>query len=156
MNDFGLARSAEDVKKGGRTDSGGPLKSMSPESLNTGTYSEKSDVWMFGVTLYELFEGQEPYASLTPAKTAQHVITNGNTLKVSWSLRLRFELSLSLYLILLLSSLCHSFLNDPACSSFLSFFLSFFLCSRCLLIYRKIFSRCSLLVCRQSLKNGQV
>jgi serine/threonine protein kinase len=39
----------------------GPLKWMPPESIRDRAYSEKSDVWAFGVTVYELVTRHEPF-----------------------------------------------------------------------------------------------
>jgi len=39
----------------------GPLKWMAPECLKLRQYSEKSDVWSFGVTCWEIINQEEPY-----------------------------------------------------------------------------------------------
>lgn len=39
-----------------------PLKWYAPESYNYGTFSHASDVWSFGVTLWEMYTyGKQPY-----------------------------------------------------------------------------------------------
>ena len=41
-----------------------PFKWMAPEALRFRVYSSKSDVWAYGVTLWELYEyGTIPYPS---------------------------------------------------------------------------------------------
>jgi len=46
-----------------------PIRWMAPESLMHGKFSKKSDVWMFGVTMWEVITScvQQPYASLEHA-----------------------------------------------------------------------------------------
>ena len=61
--DFGLSRQLRDegdyyTSKGGKI----PLKWSSPEAIFYKRYSEKSDVWSFGMTLYEIWSiGEKPW-----------------------------------------------------------------------------------------------
>ncbi|XP_004712947.1 non-receptor tyrosine-protein kinase TNK1 [Echinops telfairi] len=67
--DFGLVRPLGGAR--GRYVMGGPrlipYAWCAPESLRQGAFSSASDVWMFGVTLWEMFSGgEEPWAGLPP------------------------------------------------------------------------------------------
>lgn len=43
-----------------------PVRWLSPESIQEERYTEKTDVWSFGVTVWEVFSGGDrPYASFT-------------------------------------------------------------------------------------------
>ncbi len=59
--DFGLARTkgATHITKTGSTI--GTTAYMSPEQLEGGDVDERSDIWSFGVVLYELFAGELPF-----------------------------------------------------------------------------------------------
>jgi len=72
--DFGMSRVLIDTSNYGKTRSEtGPLKWMPPESLTAQKYSEKSDVWSFGVTCWEILARQEPFADLDPLSAAFQV-----------------------------------------------------------------------------------
>jgi serine/threonine protein kinase len=43
---------------------------MAPESLTNLTYSEKSDVWSFGITVWEIVTRGEPYPDYSAVQVA--------------------------------------------------------------------------------------
>jgi Protein tyrosine and serine/threonine kinase len=52
----------------------GPIRWMSPESLEKRQYSEKSDVWMFGATLVELIGRCEPHSEISGLEVGTRTI----------------------------------------------------------------------------------
>ncbi|KAK3874869.1 hypothetical protein Pcinc_020189 [Petrolisthes cinctipes] len=75
--DFGLARFIKDDFYLRRSNVKFPVKWTSPESLVHNIYTSKSDVWSFGILLYELFtHGGSPYTGLSN-KEARHSIQDG-------------------------------------------------------------------------------
>lgn len=51
-----------------------PLKWTAPETLDSGKYTYLSDVWSFGVLMWEIFSsGQTPYPGLTNKETVEQV-----------------------------------------------------------------------------------
>ena len=64
--DFGMSRALQDadyyVAHGGKI----PVKWTAPEALNYKKYSTASDVWSFGVVLFEIWTlGRNPYHQMT-------------------------------------------------------------------------------------------
>lgn len=72
--DFGLARYVLDDEY---TSSGGtkfPIKWAPPEVLGYTRFSSKSDVWAYGVLMWEIFTcGKMPYGRATNAEVVEHV-----------------------------------------------------------------------------------
>ena len=51
-----------------------PVRWMAPESLFDGIFTMQTDVWAFGVTLWEIFTfGQIPYPTLTNMEVLEAV-----------------------------------------------------------------------------------
>ncbi|KAL6046695.1 Tyrosine-protein kinase abl1 [Balamuthia mandrillaris] len=77
ISDFGLSRLKRDTETDEQTTRSevGPLKWMAPESISQQTYSQKSDVWSYGVVLWEIVNfGEEPYADLSLVQAAIAVV----------------------------------------------------------------------------------
>ncbi|KAM3876996.1 tyrosine-protein kinase Fes/Fps [Diretmus argenteus] len=75
ISDFGMSREEED---GVYSATGGlkqiPVKWTAPESLNYGRYTTESDVWSFGILLWETFScGLSPYPCMNNQQTRDEV-----------------------------------------------------------------------------------
>ncbi|XP_059836635.1 tyrosine-protein kinase Srms-like isoform X2 [Hypanus sabinus] len=72
--DFGLMRLIRDDVYNIRAETKLPIKWTAPEAANYQRYSVKSDVWAFGVLLYEIVTyGSDPYERMTNQETVEKV-----------------------------------------------------------------------------------
>ncbi|XP_041356421.1 tyrosine-protein kinase SRK2-like [Gigantopelta aegis] len=73
--DFGLAKViSEDAKQTVRGEMKFPVKWTAPEAAHKNEFSIKSDVWSFGVLMYEMITfGRVPYAGMRNAEVMQNV-----------------------------------------------------------------------------------
>ncbi|KAG2490397.1 hypothetical protein HYH03_011197 [Edaphochlamys debaryana] len=78
VSDFGLSFRLEDPEATHATKGQlGSITHMAPEVLVQGRVSKASDVYSFGILLYELYTGQQAYWDVPPPMLAYHVATTG-------------------------------------------------------------------------------
>ncbi|XP_064098725.1 mitogen-activated protein kinase kinase kinase 21-like [Macrobrachium nipponense] len=73
ITDFGLAR---EVSKTTRMSAAGTYAWMAPEVIKTSTFSKASDIWSYGVVLWELLTGEIPYKGIDALAIAYGVAMN--------------------------------------------------------------------------------
>ncbi|KAK3749501.1 hypothetical protein QZH41_013481, partial [Actinostola sp. cb2023] len=79
ITDFGLAR---EIAHTTRMSAAGTYAWMAPEVIRTSTFSFASDVWSYGVLLWELLTGQVPYRDVEALAVAYGVAMNSLTLPI--------------------------------------------------------------------------
>jgi len=62
--DLGMSRLLVEGYEGQTVTDVGPVRWMAPESLKYNIYSRKSDVWMFGIVVYEIVARSEPHPDI--------------------------------------------------------------------------------------------
>lgn len=80
ISDFGLSRALNAGHEYYMALQGGkwPLKWYAPESYNYGNFNHKSDVWSFGVTIWEMFSfGANPYGDMKGTDATKLIDSGG-------------------------------------------------------------------------------
>ncbi|KAL6060148.1 TK protein kinase [Balamuthia mandrillaris] len=82
VSDFGLAKKGldDEAESSGSSKELGPLKWMAPECFTDRQYSEKTDVWSYGVCLWEMLsKGAEPHPELSPQEAVLALVEEGTS-----------------------------------------------------------------------------
>ncbi|KAL7742725.1 hypothetical protein ACLKA6_013066 [Drosophila palustris] len=79
ITDFGLAREMYNTQF---MSAAGTYAWMPPEVISRSMYSKSSDVWSYGVLLWELITGETPYKGFDPLSVAYGVAVNTLTLPI--------------------------------------------------------------------------
>ena len=84
VTDFGLSRFVGDAEYGNTATNAGPVRWMAPEAIKKQVFSKKSDVWSFGVLVWEVVtNGDLPYSEYQAIPAlAVAIATNKAKLKI--------------------------------------------------------------------------
>jgi predicted Ser/Thr protein kinase len=81
ISDFGMSRVLQQDEE--RTlNTFGPIRWMASESIRQQIYSKKSDVWMFGILVFEIVAQCEPHTTIDPNEIAIFIRDRGLTPKI--------------------------------------------------------------------------
>ncbi|EFP05572.1 CRE-MLK-1 protein [Caenorhabditis remanei] len=78
ITDFGVTRKM--TADANRFSTAGTYAWLAPEAFRDGAWSESSDVWSYGVVLWELLSREDPYQGQIPATIAFQIVMRGQSL----------------------------------------------------------------------------
>jgi len=79
ISDFGMSRILEKADEGKSNSNVGPVCWLAPESISSRNYSKKSDVWTFGIVIYEIVAQCEPHKDKNVFDVGVQIRDNGLT-----------------------------------------------------------------------------
>jgi serine/threonine protein kinase len=83
VSDLGMARLKKEEDAGKTTSTVGPLKWMAPESFLQNEYSIKTDVWSFGVVMWEIATRLDPWPGFFCSLFGIHLFIGISAVQVS-------------------------------------------------------------------------
>jgi len=83
IGDFGMSRVVDSAESGSTMNNLGPVAWMSPESLKNSSYSKKSDVWSFGICVWECATQDYPHKGINLIDLALKIRETGTTPPIS-------------------------------------------------------------------------
>lgn len=87
ITDFGLSRITDQFTNAytQRTEGKIPIKWYAPESIEHLKFTSKSDVWSYGVTLWEMFTyGEQPYGNMSGSDVYVYIQSNNRLHRPSY------------------------------------------------------------------------
>lgn len=81
ISDFGMSDNKDEIKD--ETLEKVPIKWLAPETMQEKVYTHKTDIWTFGVLVWEIYsDGAEPYPGLTKIQTRAKIVVNDYRMKM--------------------------------------------------------------------------
>jgi len=81
ISDFGMSRILKETE--GKTYNNiGPIRWMAPESIGQHKYSKQSDVWTFGIVVWEIVRQSEPHVDVDPVDVGALIRDRGLAPKI--------------------------------------------------------------------------
>lgn len=74
--DFGLSKTTSNWRSRWMKEAGGTRLYMSPEQLRKKSLDARSDIFSFGITMFELFTGRHPCAGATPREIQRQILSS--------------------------------------------------------------------------------
>ncbi|MGB6745811.1 MAG: serine/threonine-protein kinase, partial [Terracidiphilus sp.] len=85
LMDFGIAKSTTDLNLTRPGTTMGSIYYMSPEQVRGGTVDGRTDIYSFGVTLYEMLTGRKPFQAETSYSVLNAQLNEAPTPPVQWN-----------------------------------------------------------------------